>query len=476
MFFILMNGVHGTDLSYSEISVASKVIEKYGSSNGKIPNGIVIDNKSISMDDYLYAAARTTINLNTNQKKTITTNNYKPPTNPPTITATGTLTKNGYLQTAANIKKYMETYGRSPNYATTTIGKVNYQSLIYTYSRIINFYNTNKRLPSSVTIKSVKINTIPSTSTPQLSYNEISSISQVIAGLGQNDKMPSQITVNNKNMTLDDYLYAAVTTTINLNINQKVNVPINNYKPPTDPLNTTAAGTLTKTEYLQVAQNIKKYMETYGRSPDYVSTTIGKVNYQSLIYAYARTINFYNNNGRLPNSITVIGFKSSESTTNVTNSSVVIGRTTYGLVVREGPYGNPTSPDKVVFIVGVHPLESQSHNAIIEAIRALNGSLNKCYYIYRVNVTKDASDYEKGRINGELLANQYVVPEVKRMLPRLVIDAHSNRGTYPAKRFLFVPYNSTEAKRIANMIKDKASWLTIYNPPTSTSATYVTIP
>ncbi|MBC7101332.1 MAG: hypothetical protein H5T40_06875 [Methanobacteriales archaeon] len=323
MFFILMNGVHGTDLSYSEISVASKVIEKYGSSNGKIPNGIVIDNKSISMDDYLYAAATTTINLNTNQKKTITTNNYKPPTNPPTITATGTLTKTAYLQTAKNIKKYMETNKRSPNYATTSIGKINYQSLIYAYSRIINFYN---------------------------------------------------------------------------------------------------------------------------------------------------------NNGRLPNSIKVIGItKNLVNTTNATNS-VVIGRTAYGVVVREGPYGNSTSPDKVVFIVGVHPLESQSHNAIIEAIRTLNRSLNKCYYIYRVNVTKDASDYEKGRLNGQLLANQYVVPDAKKMLPKLVIDVHSNKGNYFVNNFLFVPYTSTEANRIANMIKDKTSWLTIYTPPTSTSATYVTIP
>ncbi|MDX9693773.1 MAG: pseudomurein-binding repeat-containing protein [Methanothermobacter sp.] len=311
-----------------------------------------------------------------------------------------------------------------------------------------------------------------------LSYNEISVASKLIENYGSsNGKIPNGIVLNNKSITLDDYLYAATTTTIKLNNNQKTSVTTNNYKPPISSLNSTATGTLTRTEYLQVAQNIKKYMETYQRSPNYATTTIGKVNYQSLIYAYARIINFYNENQRLPTSITVRRLTSSgTSPENTTNNSVVIGRTTYGLVVREGPYGNSTSPDKVVFIVGVHPLESQSHNAIIEAIRALNGSLNKCYYIYRVNVTKDASDYEKGRINGELLANQYVVPEVKRMLPRLVIDAHSNRGTYPAKRFLFVPYNSTEAKRIANMIKDKASWLTIYNPPTSTSATYVTIP
>jgi len=88
------------------------------------------------------------------------------------------------------------------------------------------------------------------------------------------------------------------------------------------------------------------------------------------------------------------------------------------MIVREGPYGNPGSPNKVVFVVGVHPLEAQSHDAIIEAIRTLNNSLKKCYYIYRINVTKDASDYNKGRQNGELLANTYAVPNIKKLVTK----------------------------------------------------------
>ena len=303
---IFTNSASAAQLTYNEISDASKIIADQASKTGTIPSQVTVNNKNITLDDYLYAATTTTINLNTNQKTSIPINNYKPPTDPLKTTATGTLTKTTYLQTAQNIKKYMETYQRSPNYATTTIGRVNYQSLIYAYARIINFYNENQRLPNSVTIKNVKITTIPNTPTPQLSYNEISTISKVIASyVNQNGKIPSQVTVNNKNITLDDYLYAATTTTINLNTNQKTSIPINNYKPPTDPLKTTATGTLTKTTYLQTAQNIKKYMETYQRSPNYATTTIGRVNYQSLIYAYARIINFYNENQRLPNSVTI---------------------------------------------------------------------------------------------------------------------------------------------------------------------------
>ncbi|HHW04412.1 MAG TPA: transglutaminase, partial [Methanothermobacter sp.] len=42
-------------------------------------------------------------------------------------------------------------------YATTTIGKISYPSLIYTYAKIINFYNTNGRLPNYVTVTNVDL-------------------------------------------------------------------------------------------------------------------------------------------------------------------------------------------------------------------------------------------------------------------------------------------------------------------------------
>ncbi|MEM4525519.1 MAG: SBBP repeat-containing protein [Methanothermobacter sp.] len=139
-----------------------------------------------------------------------------------------------------------------------------------------------------------------------ITYNEILEASKIIADyIAKTGKLPSKVTVNNKNITLDDYLYAAVLTTINLNNNKKTSVITKDYKPPTSPLKTTARGKLTKTGYLQAAQNIKKYMETYKRSPNYISTTIGKVNYHNIIYAYARIINFYKINRKLPSYVKI---------------------------------------------------------------------------------------------------------------------------------------------------------------------------
>jgi hypothetical protein len=160
----------------------------------------------------------------------------------------------------------------------------------------------------------------------------------------------------------------------------------------------------------------------------------------------------------------------------------LLGSTDYGNVVKEGPFGNKNSHIKIAYIVGVHPLESNAHNAVVESIKSHDKSLKYCYYIYRVNVTKDAGDYDKGRMNGQLLANKYVIPDIEKSDFQLVIDIHSNRGKYTGykqNRFLAVPVSDNRSESIAFEIINKISWLVYYIPPKGkgpTSPEYVTDP
>ncbi|MGC9517320.1 MAG: hypothetical protein ACP5C3_06460 [Methanomicrobiales archaeon] len=151
----------------------------------------------------------------------------------------------------------------------------------------------------------------------------------------------------------------------------------------------------------------------------------------------------------------------------------------YGAVLKDGPYGNTSSDVKIAYIIGVHPLESKAHHAVLETIKNEDKSLKYNYYIYRVIVTKDKVDYNKGRMNGQILASLYSVPDIKRSDYDLAVDVHSNRGFYKEKLFIFSPVKSTKSERIARKIKDKISWLTYYVPPLlpePTSGPYVTVP
>jgi len=162
----LISSASAVKLSYNEISEASKKIADQTSKTGKVPSQVTVNSKNVTLDDYLYAATKTTINLNSKKNVGVTTNNFKPPTDLSSGTATGTLYKTytsgvGYLQAAKNIKTYMETNGRSPAYVTTKIGKINYRNIAYAYARVINFYNKKGRLPEYVTITNVKMESLP---------------------------------------------------------------------------------------------------------------------------------------------------------------------------------------------------------------------------------------------------------------------------------------------------------------------------
>ncbi|MBC7097486.1 MAG: hypothetical protein H5T39_07360, partial [Methanobacteriales archaeon] len=74
----LAGNASAVQLSYDEVSNASKVIADQASKTGKIPSQVTVNSKNVTLDDYLYAATTTTINLNSNQKKSVNTNNYKP--------------------------------------------------------------------------------------------------------------------------------------------------------------------------------------------------------------------------------------------------------------------------------------------------------------------------------------------------------------------------------------------------------------
>lgn len=158
----------------------------------------------------------------------------------------------------------------------------------------------------------------------------------------------------------------------------------------------------------------------------------------------------------------------------------VLGSNSNGTVIKSGPYGNLNSTCKIAFIIGVHPLEQNSHKAIFESILNLSKYLNSTYYIYSVDVTKDRLYYDNGRMNGQILANEYAVPDIEKNNFNLAVDVHSNKGgNYQKTKFLFVPWGNYKAMAIASSLISNMPWLEYYVPPKETgpvSSNYVTIP
>ncbi len=154
----------------------------------------------------------------------------------------------------------------------------------------------------------------------------------------------------------------------------------------------------------------------------------------------------------------------------------VLGNESYGFVVKEGPYGNYTSPDKVAYIVGQHPREGSTHKAVVENVKEKSSDLKKCYYIYYINVTSYSHDFAIGRMNGQILSNKYVVPDVAREKFDLAIDVHGTDGSYSKRVFLFTPIEEGVSLDIAYNLSNILDGVPYHNVPNPSSPIFTTIP
>ena len=154
-----------------------------------------------------------------------------------------------------------------------------------------------------------------------------------------------------------------------------------------------------------------------------------------------------------------------------------IGKNSIGTVTVEGPYGNNNSSVKVAYILGQHPRESNAHDAIYNSLLNNSDHLNYSYYVYRINVTAESDDFEESRMNGQLLAQDYVVKDVVKKGYDLAIDIHSSNGGYVQDPYIFAPVkNDTVAYEAANNVTKAINYVIYYEPASYSSPQYSTIP
>jgi hypothetical protein len=300
--------------------------------------------------------------------------------------------------------------------------------------------------------------------------------------------LPNNVTIGNTQITNPEFLYILTTATKNAAKNNKSSIKFKNVSKATSPSETTTGGTLTKAQYLTIADQINSYVGANGKLPNYVNTAIGTMKYSSLEYMFSKIMAYYGVNKVLPNTVSVKSWytlslgpaATLNGTSIVKYNTTLLGKNSLGYVLKLGSFG--TGTNKVAVIVGVHPLEVQTHIAMLNAIMALSKSLNNVQITVYDVVVKNGSDYTTGRAAGQDLASEFVVPNIGTSY-KMVMDCHGNTGKgtdysgYP--NFVFAPLENTGSLAIAsklihsNMTKGD---LVYHFLADGTSPKYVTIP
>ena len=143
--------------------------------------------------------------------------------------------------------------------------------------------------------------------------------------------------------------------------------------------------------------------------------------------------------------------------------------------------GNMSSNDTVGIILGVHPREHEIHEAVnntIYNITSENGTQNltKKYVIYYIKTKDNLTTREDTRPAGEELANKFIVPNIAKDDPFIVVDVHEINPDYEYSNFIFSLSNRTD--KIDSYIAKLSSDVNLvdYQFNEGTSPEKVTIP
>ena len=157
----------------------------------------------------------------------------------------------------------------------------------------------------------------------------------------------------------------------------------------------------------------------------------------------------------------------------------LLGRNDLGSVHLHGPFGDKDSKVKIAYVIGMHPLESKSHRALFEKLTSKT-DLRNCYYLYNINVNDDSSETE-GRLEGQLLAQEFIRDDIIGKEYNLFLDIHSNRGPdgpgdYQITNFIFAPGFDDKSSEYMNLIIDNMDEIVYYAPEFRSSPPYITEP
>jgi hypothetical protein len=136
--------------------------------------------------------------------------------------------------------------------------------------------------------------------------------------------------------------------------------------------------------------------------------------------------------------------KSPDNIYNVTTVGSNVNGTVYKIEA-----GNMSSNQTVGIILGVHPREHEIHeevNKTIYNITSENGTQNltKRYVIYYVQTIDNLTSHDETRAAGEELANKYIVPNIVKDDPFIVIDVHEINPDYEYSNFIFSLSNRSD--------------------------------
>lgn len=133
------------------------------------------------------------------------------------------------------------------------------------------------------------------------------------------NKLPSYVTIGNTKVNMPQLLLLMTDDLLS----SSNYITLKYVAKPASPTQNLKSGTLSKTEYITITKKLSANINSTGKVPNYVTTSLGKMRYETIIYSYAKILNFYTSYKRLPNTVSVMPWSTTTTSSEGTSATVV---------------------------------------------------------------------------------------------------------------------------------------------------------
>ncbi|WP_458402728.1 pseudomurein-binding repeat-containing protein [Methanobrevibacter sp.] len=141
-------------ISIKNILTGASNLKTYYSNNGNLPNTVTAGGMTFTTPEFLYLMGQAIYQIgNSNMADISYLTGVSAPESPiGDSISSQQLTEDNYITVANNVAKYIKDHKQAPNYASSAVGKIIYEELVDSFSRVLAYYNTNNQLPNYVVI------------------------------------------------------------------------------------------------------------------------------------------------------------------------------------------------------------------------------------------------------------------------------------------------------------------------------------
>lgn len=299
-------------ITLDQIKTASKTVKNSIETNHTLPGSVPISGTSVSMPKFLKLLTMAITNIGGGLNSTVVLEDYGANTGTTDdILTVGSLKRLDYLNLAVVVNLFMDENNRVPNFlnaseVNATNEKIRYESLVYMYCVVMDYYNNETSLPENVTI--VPWTTVINNNTKFYSLDQVGEAAkQAESYIKANHQLPSQVTMSGTTLNTRQFLHLTGTAVLNIEGSNYTPIYTPGLNSPTNSAESiTKSVTIDAASYIKLTKDILSFMRTNSRPPENMTITgVGKLRYESLVYMYSQILSSYNRTGTLPQQISV---------------------------------------------------------------------------------------------------------------------------------------------------------------------------